>query len=763
MKFSFQQSVTADAVVCTQQIFDEAIRSQRVADLCTAFQQGDEAAKRKLPLVTWQASFSGTKRRNADAIPSGLFMLDVDHVENPAQLWGEITERTPDWANFILVAHITPSAHGLRIVARMDKFEGCTTIHQFQQQLAHKLQISDFDACTKDFARASFLVPQTYFLHYNQQIFTLDCAAPCLDSFNGSAERADNVEGSVHSVHRAAADDCAVACSGNGGNCGSGIVQSHYRGIALTDIAQRLIERMFPDGVEKGARNTSLFSAAKQLRYICDFNPEVIANSLPSYGLERSEVEALSRSAVQGFRKADMPELLDAVVTELLAESLSEASEEMAVESSEMPYDFEKILPPIIKDFTDTCPQDFKRAMVLSCLPVLGTVASKIRSRYLDGSLHSPSFFTVVEAPQASGKGFVRPMVETCLKGIKESDNVNRQLEESYRKELRQSKNKQKQPEDPRAVIRLVPASISVARLLQRMDYAAGLHLFTFCEEIDTITKSNRSGSWAQKSDCYRNAFDNANYGQDFMSENSYSANIPMFYNMLLLGTPRAVSRYFRDVEDGLVSRVIFSALQDQAGRKMPVFKSLTAKQTAAVEKICNRLQSLDATFELPQVLNAINAWLETKRQEFLATTDYSIDLFRRRAAVIGFRAGMLAAALWGSTFKKHIEAIVRFALFVADEVLERQRDRFRSQANEIYAEQSPQTKGNFKNLFQALPDTFTLDDLREVLRKSHLSSKPASIIYLWRKTGLIAKDGKIYTKSDATENQNQKSKNSNS
>lgn len=151
---------------------------------------------------------------------------------------------------------------------------------------------------------------------------------------------------------------------------------------------------------------------------------------------------------------------------------------------------------------------------------------------------------TVIIAPQASGKSFTRMPVDVLLEDIREKDVQARLQEQAYTELLKRSKNKREQPQDPKSIIRIIPVTISIAKLLKRLDNAGHQHLFSFSEEIDTLTKTNRSGAWAQKSDLYRLAFDNAEYGQDYMSENTYSAIVNVYYNLLLCGTPQAVKRF---------------------------------------------------------------------------------------------------------------------------------------------------------------------------------------------------------------------------
>lgn len=277
-----------------------------------------------------------------------------------------------------------------------------------------------------------------------------------------------------------------------------------------------------------GERNTRLYEIARIMRYTVDFNAQLLAQVLPSFGLPPAEVAQVAQSAVKSGRSERMPDTLYNILKDLRA-PMEEAEEaETAAENEQATRQIEgdAQLPPVFKEYVAIAPHDFKVPTVAALLPVLGTLASTARARYLDGTYHSPSFITVVTAPQASGKSFARMLVNKCMAPLVAEDAKARLDEQQYRKALREAKNAKQQPQEPETVVRCVPASISVAKLLKRLDNAKGLHLFTFCEEIDTVAKSNSSGAWAQKTDIYRNAFDNAIYGQDYMTDMSYSATL---------------------------------------------------------------------------------------------------------------------------------------------------------------------------------------------------------------------------------------------
>ena len=173
MKIDFQESLNALPQPLTLARWTEMTHSEAVNKAVADFQHGDAAAKKRLPAVTWQASFAGKRRSNANAIPSGLYMLDLDHLEgNTAQIF---TERIMPHVREcgILLVHTTPSGHGLRVVARMQRAQSFPTIREFQLWLAARLgfKAEEVDLCTKDMARLSFVPPEPYVHYLDQRIF----------------------------------------------------------------------------------------------------------------------------------------------------------------------------------------------------------------------------------------------------------------------------------------------------------------------------------------------------------------------------------------------------------------------------------------------------------------------------------------------------------------------------------------------------------------------------------------------------------------
>jgi hypothetical protein len=745
------RKLTAKAEPLTLKNFKEVLATEDFKKAFVRVQraQGEDYAKAKkaLPAVTWQANFEpGKTRSNANARPSGLFIMDYDHVENPFELYHQILAKCQlNWRErYIMAAHCTPSGKGLRLVLRMmlkDK-----SIEENQKYFGETIG-EKYDEAVHDLARLSFLVPLQNFYYLDNKIFeyvenhSKGADSPAADhpdapdGEGGQKEEGEKPSSSEPDTKSAEARREADR---------EKLLDTRFRGTSYRAIVDAMVQR--DGGVPTvGERNVRLYNLARKLRYIVDFDAKKLALLLPTFGLPIDEVKAVAESSIKGGRTGKIPYDLWKTIEGLKGES----------EEAEEPKPLPALppLPPLFDELVRIAPESFQVPVILSLLPVVGTLMSKLRARYIDGNEHSPSFMTVVEAPQASGKSFTRTLVDLLMEPVKMRDAEGKIKEREYAKLLKQSKNAKSQPEEPVCIIRKLPISISIAKLLKRLDNSNGLHLFSFCEELDTLTKSNSSGAWAQKSDIYRNAFDNAYYGQDYMSENSYSADLQVFYNMLICGTPKAVSRFFKDPEDGLCSRVIFAQLEDQFGKKMPVWKKLTQKQHQKITSLCEVLDDrfcLNANGDVRQPFlidmkktnKALENWLEKKRIEAIKASDVALDTFRRRSAVIGFRAAMLASVLYeGAKVKDVTKRINAFAVFIADTVLAALLNKF----GDAVRQQPTTAHGTTSHvtLFDMMKDNFTREELNAALATTKRETPARKVVSRWMSAGLIEKVGK--------------------
>ena len=174
----------------TRKMFATLLNDMNVKMLCQKVREhGADAERYKiaLPAVTWQSKFNGQLRTDRNAVPTGLFCLDVDIHHEPeflALAKGESPKAAYEWAEHeayvrarqwssrqqeedkaavasadelgIVAIHISPSGTGVHVVACCSPF--CKTIEENQQRLARLLGTS-YDPVCKDWARIFFVVP----------------------------------------------------------------------------------------------------------------------------------------------------------------------------------------------------------------------------------------------------------------------------------------------------------------------------------------------------------------------------------------------------------------------------------------------------------------------------------------------------------------------------------------------------------------------------------------------------------------------------
>lgn len=769
MKFDLFPKVSiTKGKVCTKDVFVSVIESQEVkqtADLvANAAAQGKKELvaerKRTLPCVTWQASFEGNQRANEKAIPSGLFMLDIDHIPNIMAFTEEIVQPLLDNDHALAkklgidAIHITPSGEGIRFVAKCPL--GMTTIEGCQKWLAEQLGIMSYDASVKDWARTSFLVPKEWFLLLDLE-----------DLFEGEAVNVMNVDLSNTGTTEKKGKDDVVSTQQR--TFSQEQKEFKYRGHLIAEIAAEWVKRHGEP--QAGERHTYYYRLCTMFRYITDGDTGVMLAQLPDFGLGIAEREKEVEHATKRSMGSQIPYTFYKFLCEIGVIKVEKESKESAVKIDLTDYapptlgDKVPPLPPVFREFTSNCPADFVYPTVVALLPVLGTLATRLRATYLDGRVHTPSFISVIFAPQSAGKSFARDIVSTLCVDLRKHDEISVLKEKQYRAELRAKKNSDNQPEDPHAPYRIVQGIISVPRLLQRQEDACGVHQFSFVEEIDTLIKSNAGGSYAQKSDLYRQAFDNAEYGQDYISIDTFTGSVKLYYNILMLGTPKQLYKFFNDAENGLVSRCAFAEILNQEFASIPYFKPLSKSQQEAITRVLNRFE--DMTYrrknsqsedyiiqpvvnidkQMQPIRDVLAQWLEESRMQAILDNNISLDVFRRRAAVKAFRLGMICIALYEkkSLTKAVIKKICEFVKWFAQQDALMSVNTF---GKMLQASQTNQQENTAKSesLFDSLPDTFDGADLIARCAKRGNTKRPTEIIYRWKKQGYIKplEDGKF-------------------
>ena len=669
---------------------------------------------RKKELPVWlplAECFSNGTRKAEDAQPSGLYFLDIDEKGLTEQLWNKVREENLI-EEFRIVYFAESAGGGTHIWAW--RTPGLS-IEEDIQKLASRLGVS-YDSHVTDLARCCFMVSEQYVKLLDPVVFE-----PLSEEL-----RELYATPIINKVEPTETKNSQLSIINSQ-------LSMNYKGIPYEKIVQALLWKLgYGDAPAEGERNTALYTMSRYLRFICDFDEQKLFQILPHWGLADHEVLSTIKSAVGSVRPTEMPSQMKDVLAFLGA--AGEDGTEESDESLATPVNQE--LPGILQDLADHAPEEFKEATLIAAMPMLGTLATSVRAKYRDGKLNSPSFIVDIEAPQATGKSFVDNEFELLMDPIIKQDEVEWQKEIEYSL----AKKDGQEVENPCSNIRIIEPNIGVSAFLERALYAKGKHLFTYAPEIETVLKNNKGGAWTEKNDLFRLAYDNKPWGQHRISKDSFSGKVTLFYNMVMCGTPNKCRAFFADAESGLVSRVTPVQLPDMIGAKMPEFKVWTKEEEEKVKRLCLCLMDEEGEVDLPLINQAIEEWDESKRQEYLQTLRPSIDVLRRRAALNGFRAGLVAYLLEG---RQETERAIKFALWYAERCFYYQLLIYGDKIDALHNGQLSlqASKGNIRYL-DILPKEFTKEDLVSLRLSNNESPVVKTIICRWVKEKMVEKIG---------------------
>ena len=517
-----------------------------------------------------------------------------------------------------------------------------------------------------------------------------------------------------------------------------------------------------------GSRNNKLHKLAANLRAICENKEGWLLQVMPRLGLTETEMKSIVHSACS--KPTPGSKMMDEIVKKLHAEGTEDWDDEADNGQSSKFNVQSKKLAMGLKESLAGVPQSMHMPVLCAVLPIAAAYADQVEVEYCDGNRQRLGLMSIIRGEQASGKSVCKNVVDVWKRQFDEEDAIARKREEEWKERKKARKANEKAPDDPKVLIRTVPVTVSCSTLLKRFKNANGHCLYSFGEELDTLRKTNGAGSWSSKYDIYRLSFDNGEWGQDYNSDQAESGVVKVAYNWTMLGTDGALRKCFKsdNIENGLSSRVMVAEMPDSSFAKMPKFGKRSADDEAKIQEAVTRLRSYSGFIDTPRLRRAIERWVEEKRVEAAKDIDRVKDVYRKRAAVIGFRCGVIHHLLTTSPSlskgeegltddkksakgksaprlrrgKGEVSSSIDFALMMAEYTLEQQIKAFGEALMKEYVNARDECRryGKNNNVFDQLPPVFTLDDLA-AMRNDYLPRNSLNkIISRWNHDGWIEK-----------------------
>ena len=714
----------APVVPATQEEWEQLRKEAWLAQMCERIKKGDEELKHRLPVWTPHcAEFNNNHRAIADAMkPLNRLMLDFDEKGHTDEIIAKMglefdgimgTETCKPLLPLLVEESVRGGTHVL-----VELPEGMTADEA--QQLMKQITGFEPDAKVKGVDRCIYMVPSYHTRYVNPALFEVE-------------EECERKSAPVDTETKSGLSDTEHKTA------------LLFKGIPYSSIIAEYWSKTGGEPQE-GERNVKLHKLAVNLRAICDNKKEVLMAVMPRYGLSETELKSVVDSACKEEPKG-ISKVMQNIISQLEAEKDFEEGDNTSKTNVQTPTINVKSLPIGLKESLVGVPPSMHLPLLCGVLPIAAAYADQVEVEYCDGNTHRLGLMSIIRGEQASNKSVVKNAVDIWKRQLDEEDALSRKREEEWKERKKSRKANEKAPDDPHVLIRMVPVTVSCSTLLKRLKNAGNHTLYSFCEELDTLRKTNGAGSWSSKYDVYRMSFDNGEWGQDYNSDQAESGVVKVAYNWTMLGTNGALRKCFKqdNIENGLSSRILVAEMPDSSFSKMPKFVKRSTEDEARIQQAVTLLRSFSGLVDVPRLRKVIEDWVEEKRVEAAKDIDHVKDVYRKRAAVIGFRCGVVFHLLSGKD--KESKACLEFAQTMAEYCLMQQISAFGEglQNQLIEARSECQRYSANHSIFDQLPPLFSLDDLRPLKQGFCTEESMRKIASRWCKDNWVEKVDKTH------------------
>lgn len=736
---------------------------------------GDTSLKLSLPSINF-VGFSVRGRANDAMIPTQLFMIDIDHIpaeKDCRQVWDTMCMKIDyDWiVDNVILAHISPGGHGIHIIFKSQGYPSLIENMNAVNEIFNFDEYGDYDTKVKDFARVSFAFKSSEILFESARL-----VMGTEPDFGESIVNADfqetlpesetKVQGQTAQVGKKASRTISANIPVLSEEEIKKYEQMEFRGTPLKTIVDKWVEkRGAPD---EGEIHNYYNEMIKYFRNITSNNRKWLFAILPKFG--HTDEECWSQ--IVSITKANTLSRIDREFFFFLKdngfyvakEGEASALKEFMMSDEKTDSDGLPTLPPVFREFVKSAPKDFRLSVINALMAILGFLSTYVKAKYpYDDRWHTCSFFSIIYAPAGTGKGFVERLLDKLMGFVTLRDAVQSMRENIYLRIISKKGANDKSPDVPHTSLRVIPAKNSEAEFLTKQQDNHGAHMFTYAAEMDEWAKGEKAAG-GNKSDMIRVAWDNGEYGQQFKSANTFRGKVRLYWNVLITGTMAQVNNYFKNVENGLVTRCCYTTIENQEFQLATLWKPIPEKGLKIIENYCKRCD--DNTYESPctvdldeammlsddefdehvdwqfkikekqvvdlsWIMPVIESFQKEQCEKAALAYDRARDTFRRRVGVRGFRLALLCTTLYPKVGSREKNVICNFVEWWMHQDIECTLQLWGKKYNDV-VDGIKDNSMSQRNVFAQLKDEFTIDDLYVICKKEGIKTRLRQIIYKW-------------------------------
>jgi len=344
-------------------------------------------------------------------------------------------------------------------------------------------------------------------------------------------------------------------------------------------------------------------------------------------------------------------------------ESIAEIKENMPhiYDTPCLPTEVYNNLPDFLRTSCDLFKDGIEKDIFLtSALGVLSACFPNVEGYYFKKPLSAQLYLFIV-VPSAAGKGsmewskYLGQTIHDLL--IEQSFNERTAYElelEKYDNLPRAIKQTAEKPILPKRRMFFIPGNSSNSALTQALAENNNSGLI-FENEADTMANTAKQ-DWGDSSDVYRKAFHHETVSLYRRKDNEYIEIKNPHVAIVMSGTPNQLKRILPDSENGLYSRYMFYAFEDNGGFNNPFESDSTVDYIAWFKKkglevsefyqhLQNRTQSIVFNLTVDQqkrFTNYFNVMLHKNR----VLVGHDFDASVKRMGIMHFRISMILTVL---------------------------------------------------------------------------------------------------------------------
>ena len=727
---------------------------------------------------------------------NGLVMLDIDHVDNPMEVWEKLQKCEQLMARVVLV-HITSSGHGIRIIFIADRQIGNLADQQisFAAVLGYSPDQSCIDATRNSFAPKEdeilFIDEERLFTYYDEEFdkeYTPMYRDKKTQPLHHQFDADDSAAGTNRSLPAAVAGKDTNQGREDGGQVDAESVPIMWRGYDIQRIIDARYAAKLPCEADSNRHNESL-KLATDLMLMLDKDKAKVQRVVESQPWvqeiidERNEdvsqtVESAASCIAEKEKKyvSSLPSkaMLSAIqeacgktyqeITKAQTAAVTLKDDDMARWLWEWGAEIEALAEeyPLIMDIC----KGLKRNQYPAALFVAGGLMMTLMTRCTYRFYHRPEELrrlnnsTLIIGDPASGKSFATRLFKLLASPIVEADKIGKDAINAYREQMRTKGANKEKPKKPKVVVRIHPARTSNAQFIQDMVNAVEevngepmqLHMLTFDTELDNTLSLQKGGSYIDKQALQLKAFHNEEDGQAYSNVDSVFQEFYVIWNYIYTGTPIALKKMVNEQNfgSGLATRLTCIPLPATNFEMMSRESFVDYDSDERLKAWAEKLDKMKGELSVQKIVDELYDWTARRMEDAKENDSKADEMLLKRCAYHGlnFSAPFIVMRHWDKMKQdgqywcgefETDEVDWKLAELIVNIQYACQRHYFGAMAENYFdnklkdASVNVQRKQKTFEAFSRLPEEFTNEDVMRCFNLSSASSARGKVSRLMR------------------------------